>query len=431
MKSAAGERDLSTPDRRASGRALYGLALAVVLALSPWFSAAAVLPQLRVLWHLNSASAAWLTLAVQLGFVAGALLSAAFGLADRAGPRRLMLLGGLLAGAANLGLLLAHGPLSAVLLRALTGAALALVYPPALKAMSAWFVRGRGAALGIMVGALTLGSALPHLVNGLNTSSRTASGTPWQAVIVVTSLLAALGGVLASRIPDGPHPFRSAAFRAGQAWQAFTSPGVRLTTLGYLGHMWELYAMWAWFSAFFAGVLAHGTVTGGAVMGSAAGTVTSGAAYATALVVGVGALGCVLGGILGDRWGRTRLTSLAMLLSGGAALTLALVLPFAPLGVLLGISVFWGFWIIADSAQFSTIVSEIADPAYVGTALTLQLALGFSLTAVSIALVPVIEGLAGWRAVFAALSLGPLLGAYFMRRLGRSPDAAQIAGGRG
>ncbi len=423
MVKAAGERDLSAPDRRASGRALYGLALAVVLAMSPWFSAAAVLPQLRALWNLNSTGAAWLTLAVQLGFVAGALLSAAFGLADRAGPRRLMLLGGLLAGAANLGLLLAHGPLSAVLLRALTGAALALVYPPALKAMSAWFLRGRGAALGIMVGALTLGSALPHLVNGLNTSNRISSGTPWQAVIVVTSLLAVLGGVLASRIPDGPHPFRSAAFRAGQAWQAFTSPGVRLTTLGYLGHMWELYAMWAWFSAFFAGVLAHSVVTGGAV--------TGGAAYATALVVGVGALGCYLGGILGDRWGRTRLTALAMLLSGGAALTLALVLPFAPPGVLLGVSVFWGFWIIADSAQFSTIVSEIADPAYVGTALTLQLALGFSLTAVSIALVPVIEGLSGWRAVFVVLSLGPLLGAFFMRRLGRSPDAARIAGGRG
>lgn len=432
LKAAAGERDLSSADRQASGRALYGLALAVVFAMSPWFSAAAVLPQLRALWNLNSAGAAWLTLAVQLGFVAGALLSAAFGLADRAGPRRLMLLGGLLAGAANLGLLLAHGPVSAVLLRALTGAALALVYPPALKAMSAWFVRGRGAALGIMVGALTLGSALPHLVNGLNTSGRTASGTPWQAVIVVTSLLAVLGGVLASRIPDGPHQFRSAAFRAGQAWQAFTSPGVRLTTFGYLGHMWELYAMWAWFSAFFAGVLAQSVVTGGVLIGGGAvGTVSGGAAYATALVVGVGALGCYLGGVLGDRWGRTRLTALAMLLSGGAALTLALVLPFASPGVLLCISVFWGFWIIADSAQFSTIVSEIADPAYVGTALTLQLALGFSLTAVSIVLVPVIEGLLGWRAVFVVLSLGPLLGAFFMRRLGRSPDAARIAGGRG
>ena len=398
--------------------------------MSPWFSAAAVLPQLRALWNLNSIGAAWLTLAVQLGFVAGALLSAAFGLADRAGPRRLMLLGGLLAGGANLGLLLAHGPVSAVLLRALTGAALALVYPPALKAMSAWFVRGRGAALGIMVGALTLGSALPHLVNGLNTSGRTGGGTPWQAVIVVTSLLAALGGVLASRIPDGPHPFRSAAFRAGQAWQAFTSPGVRLTTLGYLGHMWELYAMWAWYSAFFAGVLARGAVVGGANASTGV-SLAGGAAYATALVVGVGALGCYAGGILGDRWGRARLTALAMLLSGGAALTLALVLPFAPPGVLLGVSVFWGFWIIADSAQFSTIVSEIADPAYVGTALTLQLALGFSLTAVSIALVPVIEGLAGWRAVFVVLSLGPLLGALFMRRLGRSPDVARIAGGRG
>ncbi|WP_264778551.1 MFS transporter [Deinococcus aetherius] len=393
--------------------ALSRLAVAVVLAMAPWFSAAAVLPQLRAAWVLTDAAASWLTLAVQLGFVAGAVLSAALNLADRVPPRRLILAGALLAAGANLGLLVAGGPVAAGVLRALTGAALALVYPPALKAMSAWFRTGRGVALGVMVGALTLGSALPHLVNGLG-------GANWRGVILTTSLLAALGGLIAARVGEGPHRFPPAVFRPAQAWRILRSRGVGLATLGYLGHMWELYAMWAWFAAFFGGVLTAGGLTDSG----------RGAAYATFAVVGVGALGCYAGGVLGDRWGRTRLTALAMGLSGGCALVLAAFSHAAP-PVVLALSLFWGFWIIADSAQFSTIVSEVADPAYVGTALTAQLALGFTLTAASIALVPVLVRAGGWSLAFTVLAVGPLLGVVAMRRLARAPEAARIAGGRG
>ncbi|WP_407569707.1 nitrate/nitrite transporter [Deinococcus altitudinis] len=400
----------STQDVQDAGRwrALTLLALAVVCCMSPWFSAAAVLPQLRALWGWSSAQGASLTLAVQLGFVAGAVLSAFGGLPDRFPHRRLMLLGGVLAGAANLGLLAARPELTLVL-RALTGAALALVYPVSLKAMSGWFVRGRGLALGVIIGALTLGSALPHLVNGLNRGG--AGGLDWRAVIVTTSLLAALGGMLAALVPAGPHRFPAVVFRPAGALRALSGRKLRLTTLGYLGHMWELYACWAWFAAFFAGVLTRAGDT----------IPLRGAALATFAVVGVGALGCVAGGLLADRLGRARLTRAAMLLSGGCALSLALVSGWqragGPVWPVLAVSLVWGASIIADSAQFSALTSEVADPRYVGTALTLQLALGFTLTALSIALVPVVAAHWGWSVVFLLLAPGPLLGAWAMGRL--------------
>ncbi|MDV6376555.1 MFS transporter [Deinococcus arenicola] len=405
------------PPNAAPGRwtALTWLAGAVVFAMAPWFSAAAVLPQLRAVWTLSDGDAAWLTLAVQLGFVLGAVVSAVLNLADRVSPRHLIVAGAILAAGANLGILLAQGPAQVIALRAMTGAAMALVYPPALKAMSTWFLTGRGVALGIMVGALTLAAALPHLANGLG-------GASWQAVIVITSVFALLGGVLAMQVRNGPHQYPPAVLRPAQAWRILTGRAMGLTTLGYLGHMWELYAMWAWFAVFFSRSLSERHLPDPG----------QGAAYATFAVVGVGAIGCYVGGVLGDRWGRTRLTALAMFLSGGCALALALaILVSASPAVVLGLSLLWGFWIIADSAQFSTIVSEIADPAYVGTALTMQLALGFTLTAGSIALVPILVSHSGWPLAFTVLAIGPLLGAVAMRQLARMPEAAQIAGGRG
>lgn len=395
--------------------ALALLALSVVLSMSPWFSAAAALPQLREGWGLNAFQGSWLTLAVQLGFVAGAVVSAALNLADRTQPRVLIAAGALTAALANAALLLGPGLVGALLARAAVGAALALVYPPALRAMSAYFTRGRGLALGVMVGALTLGSASPHLVNALG-------GADWRVVVGVTSALAALGGLLALPVPPGPLATKAPPFRPAQAWRVLTARGPALATLGYLGHMWELYAMWTWFALFYGGVLS----------GAGAPDATRGAALATFSVVGLGALGCVVGGVLGDSWGRTRLTELAMWLSGGAALVLAaLVVGGASPGAVLAVSLFWGFWIIADSAQFSTVVSEIAPGEYVGTALTAQLALGFTLTAVTIALVPLLLPHLGWGGLFTLWALGPLLGALAMRALRATPDAARIAGGRG
>lgn len=299
-------------------------------------------------------------------------------------------------------------------LRALTGAFLAGVYPPSLKAMSTWFRRGRGVALGVMVGALTLGSAAPQLVNGLG-------GVSWRVVIAVTSLLTVFGGLLAGLVGhDGPHQFPRGVFTPGAARMAFAERGVRLATVGYFGHMWELYAMWAWAGTFAAAALRqHGV-----------GDPNRGAAFVAFSVIGVGALGCWAGGILADRWGRTRLTILAMVCSGTSAVVIGF-LRGGPLWLLLAVGLFWGFWVVADSAQFSTIITEVASPAYVGTALTVQLAAGFTLSVLTIYLVPVLSASYTWTWAFAVLAPGPALGAWAMLRLMRSPEAARIGGGRG
>ena len=403
-----------TVDPAGRRRALAVLSVALMLSMTTWFSASAVLPQLRAEWDLSRTAGSFLTIAVQLGFVGGAVLSAALNLPDLVAPRRLMLLGSVVAATANLGLLVADGPASALPLRALTGAALAAVYPPAMKEVATWFRRGRGVALGVMVGALTVGSAAPHLVNALG-------GVDWRVVVATTSALTVAGGaiaVVAGR--DGPYPFPRATFDPRQARAALAHRGVRLATVGYLGHMWELYAMWTWFGVFFLDVLGrHGV-----------GDRDSVAAYVTFVVIASGALGCWAGGVLGDRWGRTRTTGTAMAMSGACAFAVGL-LRDAPLALLVAVCVVWGVTVIADSAQFSTMVTELADQRYVGTALTLQLAAGFTLTVLTIFLIPVVTDAWTWRWAFALLVPGPLLGAVAMARLLRSPYAAALSNGRG
>jgi MFS family permease len=388
-------------------RALATTALALVLAMTTWFSASAVIPQLRAQWALSATAAAWLTIAVQLGFVVGALVSSVVNLADILSPRFVIAGGALGAAIVNALLGAASVPPEAMPLRFATGFFLAGVYPPAFKLMSTWYRSGRGAALGILAGAIALGSATPHLVNGLG-------GLDWKVVVYVTSVLTLGGGMLALSVGEGPFPFRRATFDPRQARLAMSNRGVRLASLGYFGHMWELFAMWTWFVAFFAHVAGPG----------------SGAAYATFAVIGMGALGCWAGGVMGDRWGRTRTTVAMMSVSGACALIIGPLVD-APAWLVLAVGLVWGFAVIADSAQFSTMVTELADQAYVGTALTLQLALGFTLTIATIWLVPVLERSLGWRWAFAFLAPGPALGIAAMWRLKGSPEAGAIADGRG
>ena len=386
----------------------------MVLSMATWFSASAVLPVVRDRWELSSTSASWLTIAVQLGFVVGAVVVAVANLADTVPPVRLILAGSLMAAAANLGLLGVSGAGGAIALRFVTGAALAGVYPPALKAMSTWFRVGRGTALGIMVGALTLGSALPHLVNGFG-------GLDWRAVIVATSATTVAGGLLARfAFREGPFEFPPAVFDPRQIGRLARDRGVRLASIGYFGHMWELYAMWAWFAAFATDTLARHGIDDPAQLAS----------LLTFAVIGIGAIGCYGGGILGDRWGRTRLTASAMATSGTCALAIGF-LRDAPLPLLIVVALIWGLTVVADSAQFSTIVTEVADQSYVGTAVTLQLAVGFVLTVATIWLVPVIRDGPGWAWAFVLLVPGPVIGTAAMLRLRSLPEANLIAGGRG
>lgn len=386
-------------------RALGWLATGMLLAMTTWFSATAVVPQLTAQWNLSASQGSWLTIAVQLGFVTGALLSAGLTLADAIPPRRLMLLGAVGASIMNLALLVVDGATGAIIARFATGALLAGVYPPGMKVMASWFRRDRGLALGVMVGALTLGSALPHLVNALG-------GADWRLVIVITSALTVGGGAIAEfAVRDGPFRFPTVPFDPRQLLVVVRDPQVRLASIGFLGHMWELYAMWAWIGVFYATSFEAG---GSGLSVVAAST----AAFAT---IGVGAAGCVVGGHLADRHGRARLTSISMVLSGASSLTIGLLWsgPTLPL-VLLGL--FWGFWIVADSAQFSTVVTEVADQRYVGTAVTLQLAFGFVVTAATIWLIPLLAGVVGWRWAFVVLAGGPLVGTAAMLRLRATSD---------
>ena len=394
-------------------RALVLLALAMVLSMSTWFSASAVLPALRELWHLSTGEAALLTIAVQLGFVAGALVSAMTNLADRYPARRLVFVASLGAAAANALVVVVDGPGAAVALRFVTGICVAGIYPPALKVIATHFRSDRGVAIGAMVGGLTIGSALPHLVNGLG-------GLDWQAVVLSTSMLTVVGGVIALLVPDGPFRFPQGSFDPRQALRVFREPATRLANLGYFGHMWELYAMWSWFGAFFADSLTA----------SGALDARMPASLGSFAVIGGGAIGCVAGGILGDRWGRTRTTALAMSVSGTCALAIGTTFGRSPL-LVLSVGLVWGIAVIADSAQFSTMVTELADQSYVGTALTVQLAVGFSLTVVTIWLVPLLRDALGWTWAFALLTPGPALGVFAMLKLRARPEAARIAGGLG
>jgi len=393
-------------------RVLTLLAITLVLSMSTWFSASAVIPQLRREWLLSDSAAAWLTIAVQLGFVCGALVSSLLNLSDIIPPRHMILGGSIGAATVNLLLDVAGGGTLGIPLRFATGFFLAGVYPPAFKLMSTWFRRGRGIALGILVGAISVGSAMPHLVNGLG-------GLDWRLVIYATSALTLVGGLITEfAVTEGPFPFPRATFDVRQAGRVFANRGVRLASFGYFGHMWELFAMWAWFVVFFSDELA--------ARGSSAGS----AAYATFAVLSIGALGSWLSGILAERWGRTKTTALLMGISGSCCLLVGAVFG-GPAWLVLTVSLVWGLTVVADSAQFSTMVTELADQAYVGTALTLQLAVGFALTVATIWLIPLLENAFGWRWAFAFLAPGPALGALAMLRLKTLPEAARIAGGIG
>jgi MFS family permease len=403
--------DLNTQPK-ARWSVLILLAFCLLLSMTTWFSATAVIYQLKELWGLTPTLSAWLTIGVQVGFVLGAVGSSVFGLSDLISSKKLMIFGATGSALANAGILLSDGVWGAICLRILTGVFLALVYPPALKLIATWFTRGRGLALGVLIGALTMGSALPHFVNAVG-------GLQWQLVIIATSVATALGGLLVRAfIYEGPFPFPRAPFNLGRIRQVFQNRGVVLASIGYFGHMWELYAMWAWFLTF-----AHMSLAAQQIGGASA------ASWLTFAVIAIGAVGCIAGGLMGDRLGRTATTSIMMGISGSCAV-LAGFLFDGPLWLLIAVSLIWGFTVIADSAQFSAMVTELGDPMYIGTALTMQLGLGFMLTVVTIWILPLAAASwHSWQWVFLILLPGPAIGVMAMLYLRQLPEAKSIANG--
>ncbi|MDP9202053.1 MAG: MFS transporter [Gemmatimonadota bacterium] len=383
-------------------RVLALLGVAELLGMSLWFAASAVTPQLRAIWGLTTSEAAWLTTIVQLGFVCGTAVAALLNLPDLIPAGRLFSGAAFLGAAANAAILAAPRYQSALLLRFLTGFFLAGVYPPAMKMTATWFRSQRGLAIGVIVGALTIGKATPYLV-------RAIPHVGLRPVLLTASVGAVIAGLLVTLgYRDGPFPFASRPFSWSHVRDVIRVREWRLATASYLGHMFELYAFWTWIPAFLAASVAENA--GGRFR---APRLISILAFTT---IAIGGFGSVWGGLFADKRGRERLVAISLFMSGSCCL-LSGFLFGGPTWVLGALAMTWGFFVIADSAQFSTLVTESVPAHAVGTALTVQTSLGFLLTMLPMQIVPLIAQRTGWRWGFAVLALGPVAGIAAIRRL--------------
>ena len=384
-------------------RSLILLIVAEMAALSMWFVSAAILPDMLRETEISSFRQAAMTSGVQVGFVTGALVSAVFGISDRVDPRRFFAACAWSAALAN-GLLVMTEPGSvvAITLRFLTGTLLAGVYPVGMKIAVGWGTKDRGFLVGSLIGALTLGSALPYLIV-------LSGGADWRFTVIATSIAAAIAGLLALGTALGPHHSKAATFDISVITTAWTNRRLRLAYAGYLGHMWELYAMWAW-----VGVAAAASyrVT---LDAETAQTLATATAF---VAIGAGSVACVVAGKFADRIGKAQIAIIALVCSSSGAVLTGLSLG-GPVWITFALFTFWGIAIIPDSAQFSALVADASPPEHAGSLMTFQTALGFTLTFFTVQATPMLADALGWPVVFYILALGPVFGVVAMLRLQR------------
>ncbi len=384
-------------------RSLGLLMLAEIAAMSLWFMSAAILPDLTREFPISDFAQAALSSAVQIGFVFGAVASAFLGLADRIDPRRFFAFSAITAALFNASLLVVEpgGPVS-ILARFATGVLLAGVYPVGMKIAVGWGQKDRGFLVGTLVGALTFGSAAPHLLALLG-------GTDWRWSLSVASLASAAGGVLCLFAGLGPFHAKAPRMKMKAIFTAWTNPKIRYAYAGYLGHMWELYAMWAWIGVALA-------VSFSAHM--PAETAIPLSRLIAFLTIAAGGAACVVAGIMADRIGKANIAIAAMVISGTAALASALTFG-GPVWLTILCVLIWGASILPDSAQFSALVADYAPPDQAGSLMSFQTALGFALTFFTVQLTPLGAELIGWPGVFVMMAIGPAFGILGMLRLKR------------
>eukprot|EP01125_Pyxidicula_operculata_P018867 TRINITY_DN6768_c0_g1_i1.p1 TRINITY_DN6768_c0_g1~~TRINITY_DN6768_c0_g1_i1.p1 ORF type:complete len:410 (-),score=31.57 TRINITY_DN6768_c0_g1_i1:83-1312(-) len=394
---------------------LFIMSISIISGMSTWFSASAILPQLILKWELSEQTSPLLTVLVQIGFVVGALIISVFQISDLFQAKYIMVVGCVGAGLANVLIIAWEEFAFALCMRFFTGMFLACVYPPSLRLTSTWFKNRRGLALGVMVGSVTLGSAMPHLLKAVEAQY------DWSILMITTTALTWFGGaVILLIVKEGPFTFPKAKFDIKAVIELSSDPGWYLPTGAYLGHMWELYACWSWCSQFFLNTLnQHSDGDSSDHSGKSS--------LITFAVVGTGFFGCVFGGLISDKFGRVQLCLLSLVVSGLCSAFIGIAaeesVSFATV-----IGIIWGFFVVADSAQFSTMITElVSNKSIVGSSLTVQTGLGFMLTCITIYLVPVIHKDVGWVYAFSFLSIGPVVGIFALISLYKRTNTTTIS----
>lgn len=393
----------------AKTRSISLLVLATISGMNLWFMTAAILPELSAEAGLSVERQSLLSSMVPAGFVCGALLIAISGVADRYDPRRVLAVCAASAATANILLLVTPiAGTAALAIRFLTGAFMAGVYPVGMKIAVGWGLQDRGLLVGILVGALTFGKSLPYGLAWLG-------GADWRFVIVAASIIAAAGGALVFLSALGPHHQKATGFRPSAITLAWRDRRIRAAYLGYLGHMWELFALWAWVGAAAAASYAVSIPNEEAI---SLGKLTA------FLTIAVGAPICVYAGRIADDVGKASVAMWSMIISGTLALMTAL--SFAgPIWLTFVLFILWGIAVIPDSAQFSALVADFAPPEWAGSLLTFQTALGFLLTVATVQIAPSFADLFGWSVLLSVLAIGPYLGAISMQKLVKIHDSAR------